>query len=281
MTDLFARSATVSLQDKLFVEFLPENGLPVSFFLTENIRFCPPAHCEVYLLADGIAIYAAEFIPTDFTLKTLFQTRLENALITVFQQGGVQLAFERENQAFTTPLPQAFQVCEAQFFHQFLLLCGEVRGQKKLLLFDENGQKILEEAVLSYSLSEEVLRAELPLCDRLCRTAKCTWVCAENVLKRTECVLSAPLKESEKNEAFLAYDFFESVWIGADFQIFLSETLQKDAEKILSFLGTFEGVILTDNPNVCGLIKRKSERLFEVAYFEVKIQNGKIIDVNG
>ena len=53
ITDGFERFAEISLKDKLFVRFSPENAQPVSFFLTENIRFDPPTGCDIYLLKDA------------------------------------------------------------------------------------------------------------------------------------------------------------------------------------------------------------------------------------
>ena len=56
-TNLFERFAELSLQDNLFVEFLPEGRQPLSFFLTENIRFSAPKGCEIYLLKDRFMSY--------------------------------------------------------------------------------------------------------------------------------------------------------------------------------------------------------------------------------
>ena len=75
IVDGFERSAELALRDNLFVRFEPENALPISFFLTEQIRFSPPENCEVYLLKDGIAIYARDFPPNDCMLKPITQKR--------------------------------------------------------------------------------------------------------------------------------------------------------------------------------------------------------------
>ena len=79
-TDLFERFAEISLKEGIFVCFTPENAQPVSFFLTENIRFQPPKNCQVYLLGDAIALYAYHFPPTDFALRAVAQKE-ENAQI--------------------------------------------------------------------------------------------------------------------------------------------------------------------------------------------------------
>ena len=104
--DSFERFAEINLSDRLFIEFIPENALPVSFFLTENIRFEPPQRCEVYLLRNAIAIYARDFPPSDFTLRPITQIADENCLATVFCQGGVHLSIQTDKNFFTSPLPQ-------------------------------------------------------------------------------------------------------------------------------------------------------------------------------
>jgi hypothetical protein len=46
-------------------------------------------------------------------------------------------------------------------------------------------------------------------------------------------------------------------------------------------LGDFSAVTLTNEPTVCGLVRKKKERLFVVDYFSVTVENGKISDVKG
>ena len=285
VTDRFERFAEVSLQDNLFVEFLPENALPITFFLTENIRFSPPPHCEVYLLADGIAIYAANFTPNDFTLRTLCQKRIDNVLLTAFSQGRLQLAVESPDHTFTAYLPPAFSDFNAEISGEYILVSGTTHTGKRLLVFRKNGEKTLDEQILSYSVSDNVLRAELPLSDRLGRSAICAWALENGDFHRTEFTLRTHANDEENNDKtadeLIPYAFFESVLIGANYAEFLSDELIPDADKIRSFLGDFVAVVLTDDPFVCGLVRSKGERLYSLAYYRVTLQNGKIIDVNG
>lgn len=284
LTDRFERYAEVDLRDNIFVEFLPENALPVTFFLTENIRFSPPEYCEVYLLADGIAIYAADFTPTDFSLKTLWQQRLGDTLLTVFLQGRLQLAVQTPQNAFTAYLPPAFCDFSAEIYGDYILLSGVTPAGKRLLVFRETGEKLLDEEILSYSLSGATLHAELPLSERLGRTAVCSWSLENGGFQRTEFTLRAPTKAENATttpDELLPYAFFESVLIGANYAEFLSDELSENADKIVEFLGEFLCVTLTDDPLVCGLVRKKAERLYSLSYYRVTIQNGRIIDVNG
>lgn len=289
VTDRFERCAEIDLRDRIFVEFLPENALPVSFFLGENIRFTPPAHCEVYLLADGIAIYAAEFTPNDFSLKTLWQQRIGDTLLTVFSQGRLQLAVQTDENAFTAYLPPAFCDYNGQIHGEYILLGGRTRADKRLCVFRKNGEKVLDEQVLSYTLDGDTLRAELPLSERLGRSAKCAWSLNTGHFERTEFTLCTRAsgdnadgeQDGKIDDGLIAYAFFESVLIGANYAAFLSDELAADSDKIVNFLGDFLFVTLTDDPFTCGLVRKKGERLFSLSYYRVKVQNGKIIDVNG
>ena len=152
-----------------------------------------------------------------------------------------------------------------------------------------NGEKVLDEQVLSYTLDGDTLRAELPLSERLGRSAKCAWSLNTGHFERTEFTLCARAsgdnadgeQDGKIDDGLIAYAFFESVLIGANYAAFLSDELAADSDKIVNFLGDFLFVTLTDDPFTCGLVRKKGERLFSLSYYRVKVQNGKIIDVNG
>lgn len=285
MTDRFERYAEIDLRDNLLVEFIPENALPITFFLTENIRFTPPAHCEVYLLKDGIAIYAAQFIPTDFTLKTLWQKRLGDTLCTVFSQGALQLSLQSPTTAFTAYLPPAFCDFNAELCGDFILFSGTANNEKRLLVFRKDGEKMLDERILSFSILGESLRAELPLSERLGRTAVCVWSLENGSFTRTEFTLRTQENTLPHSiaipDGLLAYAFFESVLIGANYADLLCDELIPTANKIVAFLGDFIAVTLTDDPCECGLVRKIGERLYSLSYYRIKTQNGRIIDLNG
>ena len=135
--------------------------------------------------------------------------------------------------------------------------------------------------MLSYELVGETLKATLPLSDRLRRTAECEWELTGDEIRQIRFSLR---QEGEREQASLRdelipYAFLESVLIGADFSEFLSDELQEKSSFLREFLGEFLNVILTADPNELGLIRKKSERLFEVCYVKCKVENGKITDV--
>ena len=275
VTDAFERYAEIALTDNVYAQFSPQGGLPIGCFLNENLRFTPPEGFEVYLLKDGIALYARDFPPVDFTLRPLAQAKNDGVLATLFCQGRVQLTIESTDGLYTAALPDDFQSAELSF-HSGLVF---VATEKRLAVYTKTGERLLLENILSYAVEENILRASLPLCDGLARTAECAWELTETSCTRTEFTLRQGAGAPQ--EGLLAYAFFESVLIGANYQEFLCDELQAKAEQIVAFLGDFTAVTLTREPKCCGLIKPLSKRLFTVKYFTVETENGKISDLKG
>ncbi len=277
VTDDFERYVELALADNLYVQFSPEGAQAVGFFLTEELLVRPPVGCEAYLLKDGVALFVRDFPPVDFTLRPIAQKREGNLLATVFCQGTLQLSAESEKGYFNATIPPSFSDCEVFFEGDFILL----KSEKTLGVFTKACETLLVEKVLSYAVKGNILRATLPLSDRLGRTADCAWELAEGGCKLTEFTLRQSGDKETPPEGLLAYAFFESVLIGADCADFLSDELQPEKERIVAFLGDFIAVTLTEKENECGVVRKKGERLFAVDYFEVDVENGKIVDVRG
>lgn len=275
VTDKFERYAEISLKDNIYAQFSPQGGLAIGCFLTDSLRFSPPENFEVYLLKDGLVLYARDFPPADFTLKPLAQAKENGVLATLFRQGRLQLSIEYAGELHTDTLPDTFE-SGALVFHSGLVF---VECENCLAVYAKTGERLLMESVLSYTVEENVLRAVLPLSDAFGRTAECAWELTETACTQTEFTVRQSVN-APKDE-LLAYAFFESVLIGANYAELLSDELRPDAEKIVGFLGDFVAVTLTADPKRCGLIKKRGDRLFEAKYFSVETADGKIIDVKG
>lgn len=275
--DSFERFAEVSLKDNLFVEFIPENALPICFFLGDQIRFTPPVGCEVYILRDGIAVYAKDFPPSDLAFSLIAQRRESKTLASVFKQGRIYFSVQSESGVTTDILPRDFAECALSFSDG----CWLLKSPRSLAVYSLQGERLLLENVLSYSVEQGILRARLPLSDSQRRVADCAWELSDGSCKRIEFTLKQ-YAEGDNGDApddLLPYAFFESVLLGANYADLLSEELRPKADRLVDFLGDFTGVILTDDPSTCGLIRKKAEGLFEAAYYTVKIEKGKIIDI--
>lgn len=283
ITDTFERFAEISLKDRTFVRFAPEGALSIGFFLTENIRFTPPTGCEVYLLKDGIAIYAYDFPPADLTLRPITQKRNGELLATVFSQGNVQLSLQSPQGFFTATLPPTFAICEIEFHGGLLFL----KSPNHLAVYTKAGERVFLESILSFTANETEFSVSLPLSDLFGRIADCTFSLSETGITRTAFSLKqartvqGDLSPEQIKDELLPYAFFTSVLIGANCEEFLSDELAPKAEKIKGFLGDFIAVVPMQDTRVCGLVKKKGERIFEVAYFTVEVKNGRIFDVKG
>ena len=288
LTDTFERFAELSPKDNLFAEFTPENGQPIRFFLNENIRLNPPERCEIYLLKDGFAVYAKDFPSTDSTLRVVTQEREGDSLVTVFMQGGVQVSIENKNGFFLSTLPPSFEKSSLTFYQNFTLISSPTQ----IALYNKKGERLLLENATEFSMENGQLNATLPLSDSLNRTAECAWTLEDDqakqtaftIIQQTKVRLPASETEQEFNngrvrDEILPYAFLESALLGLDCSAYLSDELKPKANALKDFLGDYQSVVLTKKPNVCGLIRKKCDRLFEVDEYLVELENGKINDV--
>ena len=278
VTDRFERFADIHLQDRVFIQFSPQNALPIGFFLTEDIRFHPPVGVEIYLLKDGIAIYARDFTPTDFTLKTHAQKRFDNLLVTLFTQGATQISLESERGFFVKPLPASLASATIAQFNALIF----VHTDDELAIFTKTGDMLFHEQILSFTVENDQLFVSISLSDSLMRVADCTYLLSESACTRTNFLLKqATTGANDYPHGLLAFAFFESVLLGGDYAQFLSEELQSKTSEIVQFLGDFLWVVPTDEENECGLVRKAGERVFSISYFKVEIANDKITDING
>lgn len=281
ITDSFERFAEINLTERIFVKFSPENAHSVGFFLTEEILTTPPNGCEVYLLKDSIAIRAYGFAPVDYTLRPIAQQRFGDSVLSVFQQGHIQLTLQSPDGFFTSTLPPAFAVCTLSKRGDLFF----VEGKNHLAAYTGGGKCVFMEEVVGFSVTETELNATLPLSDALGRVAECTWKIDKTGCTRTRFSLHQTHTFDGGNDTdkirdeLLPYAFFESVLLGENYAEILSDDLRAKAKSLTAFLGNFRAVTLTHDPYTCGLIREKAPNLFEVDYFTVKLENGKIADI--
>ena len=221
-------------------------------------------------------MYAFDFPPSDLTLRPVTQKQTENCLATVYLQGKPQLSIESPLGFFNTPLPPSFSSCDLHIEGEYVLL----HTPSQIAVFTKTCHLLLLERVLNYSFDGNRLTATLPLSDTLGRTANCVWEFTGESCRQTKFTLSAPQRENCLEE-LLPYAFFDCILLQGDYASLLHESIREDAESIRAFLGDFISVILTNTPTVCGLVRKKGERIFQVDYFSVEIYEGKIKDVQG
>ena len=279
--DNFERFAEISLTDKVFAQFSPANATPIGCFLTPDLRFNPPNGFEVYLLPDGLALYARDFPPRDFTLTVRAQERNGNNLATLYQQGNLYLSIQTNETLVSIPLPN--ELLDGKIFFTSELV--GIETSNRLALFTLDGNAVFNEEITEYSIENSTLNASLPLSNALGRYAKCRYELSKSGCVRTDVSLMQSVdmqgnrdKESVE-KSLLPFAFFESVLLGVDYKRFLCEELLEKAESLRAFLGEFVAVSPTRKADTGALVKRKGERLYEVVHYTVEITDGKITDV--
>lgn len=279
--DKFERFAEVSLSDNLFAQFTPQGAQPLGCFLSQELRFSPPEGFEVYLLPDGIALYARDFPPHDFALRVHAQTRENDTLVTLFEQGALQLSIQTDADFTVVPIPQDFAHAKIVFLEKLIAL----KTDTHLSLYTVTGKCVFCEEISDYSITDSILSVTLPLSNALGRYAKCRYTLTETDCTRIDISFLQQRDEDGDTDkqsvanSLLPFAFFESILLGMDYTSFLAESLLEKATFLRAFLGEFVAVSPTSSQNVCALIKRKGERLYEVTHYRVEICNGKIVDV--
>lgn len=277
ITDRFERFIDVSPEDKIYARFSPQNKQPIGFFITEALRFSPPTGCMIYLLPDGIAVYAYDFWNSDAAMRVCAQARNGDTLYTLFEQARLQLSIQTANSLFVAYLPPSFAESELIFFEELCL----VKGKNSLALYDKRANCLLQEQFLDCTLENGRLYATLPLSDSQNRTAECVWDLHGGTCTRVQFSIRYPKNDVSVPPNLLAYAFFESLLIGADPTPFLADDMREKADKLRTYVGDFQQVVPLGEPNTCGLIKKKAERIFEVCVYEIIVENGKITDIRG
>ena len=84
------------------------------------------------------------------------------------------------------------------------------------------------------------------------------------------------------SEKLLPYVFVEEYVVGGNFLDLLTENMQKNADKLPSYLGQVLGVMPPPpfrQYNEIGLVYKKTDNLYYVDYLTVEIVNGKIDNI--
>lgn len=267
IVDGFERVCELEPKERVFCELKPNGKSPVSFFFDEEFLLSPPPHIKLYYYEGGVAVFAGEFLSADLAMSVLWQKRLDGTLLTLYRQGRLQLNLENDTGFHMAELPDSFEESEAYPLRGGFL----IESKTAFALLTHSGEivTVSEGRVLE---RERSLKAEVPFHDSRRHVALCEWTDG----KLTGCNIRTT---QEPTEATFALALFESVLIGADYTAFLHESLLDKADALREFLGAFESVVLTDQPNKAGLVYMRKERVYDVRYFRVEITDSLISNI--
>lgn len=268
LADGFERAAELSAEDGLLCELKPLGDyLPLRFCLDGRFLLSPPPQISLYFSGGDVAVYAHDFVRADPSLSVLWQQRVGSALLTLTMQGKLQLILQTRLNFSVIPLHDELADCRAE-------PCGEnflLRGEKRFALLSPEG-KILAEGEGKVLEAGETLQAEIPFHDSGGHTARCEWRGGELI----GCTIRSA---REPDGATLALALFESVLIGADCSPYLADALKQKAADLKEYLGGFRSVVLTDESDRVGLVYERAPRIYDVRYFRVDFEDGKISNI--
>lgn len=267
MIDGFERSVELEPNDKIYAEIASAGCLPLRFCIDQDFLFAPPPHIRLYYSESGVAVYAYGFLHEDQSLKVLGEEQLGTAHFTLYRQGEVSLRYEH-GRTQVIQLDDRFEKCEIKEIHDGYLLTGE--GAFLLL---GRGGNVLVRSEGEVVEAGETLKAEIPFHDSMGHTVVSEW-------KGGELLSSSVRAKHNPTEATYALALFECVNLGVDPSPYLHEKIRHKADSLKEFLGDYRSVVLTDSPNRVGLVYERKERVFDVRYFTVTLEDGKICNIS-
>ncbi|MCI8499672.1 MAG: hypothetical protein HFE28_03580 [Clostridia bacterium] len=265
--DLFERVCEIDPKDGIFCEMKAAGYTSASFVFNEAFLLDPPPQIKLYYTEDALAVYACDYVRADPCMKLLAQERFADCRLTLFLQGRVQLEFSRGANFTLIPLPDYLETGGIYRVGADFL----IESDAGFALISNEG-KLVTAARGKVTEKDYALSAEIPFGDSTGHTALCKW---ENGAM-TSCAIRT---RREPNEATFALALFESALIGADFTPFLCDALQEKASAFKQFLGDYTSVVLSDVPARVGLVYPRKERIFDVRYFTVTVEDGKITNI--
>ncbi len=261
------RVAELEPSDGVLLEFKCAGFLPVLFLFNEEFLYAPPEQARLYHTKNGLALYVTGFIRQPSPLRPVWQKQLNNAKLTLYVQGGVQLSIENESGFHVVDLPDAFEFSTVAAAGELFLL---ERQNEFMLINREGGIAVRSEGKIVER--GNTVTAEVPFHDSLRHSALCVWERG----KLTDCRIRTGVKPSA---ATYALALFESALLGADCTPYLADNLAEKAPALKEYLGDFQSVVLTDNTDEVGLVYEERTRVYRVRYYHVAIEGGKVTNI--
>lgn len=281
--DGFERHIELDAKDRIFAEIIPDENLNgLNFFLDEKFFKSPPPFCDVYLLNGDALIYIREYAVKDSKIEVLHQTRFAGNLITVFTQGGVYLSVDGAEYSLT-PLPLSFKNFTADTFTLAGREVYAISDKSRLIVISDSGKIIYMNAAEKFEFADTL---KIVANFETCTAAQAVYEYSYDGEKLT--LVSAEARELRPPEKeIIPFAFFESVLIRADSKKYLCDELQEKAAALESYLGEFVSVTVPPEKfyiqhgeiNAAGLVYPKSKNLYEVKFFAVDMQDGKITNI--
>lgn len=272
-----------------FIELcsLSPNENSVFILLDNDFLAYPPENVAVTDLKGG---YLINFKPcyNKAGFEILAQEKYPYAVVTVFNDNGVNLSIETPNDFFTERIKvNAKSATITQFNdggNNFLAV--NITTDKTLLYVfsvTDKVKKVFVRAVESVQFTNGLCTSE-SFCDMEKHRISIVWEYDGGEFKEKSRTIDCDKKlEVEKlNQNLIPYAFLERLLVGDDVEPFLCEQVKENRQSLPDYLGSYIGVCPPpDFLDTCavGLIYRKGKNLYSVEYFNFYIEHGKISNI--
>lgn len=257
-----------------------------AFYLNDEFFSSPPNHLNLVNLDGGYLINLKKRIGF-YGFKMIYQERLENLLITVFNENGYKISIETNRDFYTENLDFEFKSvnAEIQYLNGYKFLCLNFVGEKSyLIIYQLNSiQKVFEKQVDKYAFSSNLVTEESVI-DIKKHQVTSTW---NFINDKFELINKSAFAKKQKSAqcaptSILPYLFLEEFLVGGDFLEYLDEEMRSCANKLADYFGLFLGIMPPPpfrNFNEIGLIYKEKENLFKVNYFTFEMFDRKICNI--
>lgn len=282
--DKFERRVDIGEGERVFAEAVPaDNSQSLNFFIDAEFIKKPPQFCDVYLMGSDALIYLKRYPQKETKLRVYAQKRLGGCLATLYGLGAVFLSCEAYGETENYELDDAFAeaTLEENSVNGFPVIL--VRGKNCVAAVSESGKLVFMNAAENCECGSALkIRVKHETCANLETECEFSYDGTKMTLVSSTTRELAPPAEGAEHFAF-----FESALTRSDCAKYLCEELKPKAKDINAFLGDFIGVTVPPENffaehgeiRAAGLVYAKTKNLFEVKYFAVNFENGRITNV--
>lgn len=258
-----------------------------NFILEQEFLQNPPENFTITDLKGGYFIKTMQNLSRE-NFSIINQEKFNNAVVTVFNENGLKISIETQNDFFAETLCFSFESAKISTFNlqndNFIAVF--LTGKENLLIvyhINAKIRKVFMREVASFSTDLAFTTTE-KFSDIAKHTVTSTWNYANDCFNRAEisCVCNADFNLNNLPEKTLPFAFFEEILAGGNYEDYLCDDMKTNAHKLRGFLGEFIGIIPPPkfrDINEVGLIYKTSENKYCAKYFIPELQNRKVINV--
>ena len=269
-----------------FIEISLKNSYKTfNLFLDDNFFIFPPKFCNVVNLNGGYLIKLNNVYNFSFTVVE--QQKFDNFLITVYKENQLNVSIESPLGFFVDTFDLDCESAKIEHFFcsvPFIAIVFYNKGKKTLCLYSVT-DKITKEFfgnISDYGLEPEfyIINEHRDIVKHCVKTEfyykdKLT-VKSKTVTKRKE------YQKGEYIKDVLGYLFFEELLNGNEPEIYLSENLRENFDKLMEFIGEYIAVLTPSEfraYNEIGLLKKEKDNVYYIDYYVTETENDLIVNL--